>query len=61
MCGLADNKKDGVSDASGFKPRKVQSEFLFLCVKDEKRRKKNNEKKVKQNFRSVKKLPDANF
>ena len=40
MCGLADNKKDGVSDASGFKPRKVQSEFLFLCVKDEKRRKK---------------------
>ena len=40
MCGLADNKKDGVSDVSGFKPRKVQSEFLFLCVKDEKRRKK---------------------
>ena len=39
MCGLVDNKTDGVSDAGEFKPRKVQSEFLFLCVKDEKRRK----------------------
>ena len=40
MCGLEDNKKDGVSDAGEFKLSKMQPEFLFLCVKDEKRRKK---------------------
>ena len=46
MCGLEDNNKDGASDAGEFKLGKMQPEFLFLCVKDEKRRKKINDKKV---------------
>ena len=41
MCCLVDNKKDGVSEESA-----MQSESLFLCVKDEKRRKKINGKKA---------------
>ena len=53
MCGLRDNKKDGVSDASEFKPRKVQSEFLFLCVKDEKRRKKNSKKGITKFLKKI--------
>ena len=45
MCGLVDNKKDGVSEES-----EMQSEFLFLCVKDEKRRKKINEKRYHKSY-----------
>ena len=33
MCGLVDTKKDDVSDAGEFKPRKLQSEFLFFMCK----------------------------
>ena len=33
MCGLVDAKKDDVSVAGEFKPRKVQSKFLFFMCK----------------------------
>ena len=41
MCCLVDNKKVGVSEESA-----MRSESLFLCVKDEKRRKKLMEKGI---------------
>ena len=33
MCGPVDTKKDDVSDAGEFRPRKVQSKFLFFMCK----------------------------
>lgn len=53
-CGLEDNKKDGVSDAGEFKLSKMQPEFLFLCVKDEKRRKKLMTKRYDKIFDQLK-------
>lgn len=46
MCGLVDSKKDDVSDAGEFKPRKVQSKFLFFMCKGWAEEKKINEKMV---------------
>ena len=54
MCGLEDNNKDGVSDAGEFKLRKIQPEFLFLCVKDAKRRKKLMTKRYDKIFDQLK-------
>ena len=49
MCCLVDNKKDGVSEESA-----MQSESLFLCVKDEKRRKTLMEKRYNKIFDQLK-------